>query len=137
MSIEKNLALVRRLWDDFNRRQLDSILRSYAPNAVSRQASGEQFVGPEAIKAYAESYLVAFPDIQIVVDEIIAVDDRVITRFTVNGTHTGTLAGVPPTGKKVSVPGTSFMRLEKGKVVEEWELVDQMSLVRQLGLTAA
>jgi predicted ester cyclase len=56
--------------------------------------------------------------------------------FTLTGTHTGALMGVEATGKRVNVNGTVFSRFEAGQIVEEWEVIDQLSLFEQLGVVS-
>lgn len=60
--------------------------------------------------------------------------DRVATAFTFQGTHSGELMGVPATGRRVTVHGTIHSRVEDGRIVEEWEILDLDTLYRQLGL---
>ena len=66
--------------------------------------------------------------------DIIAKGDKVVVRWTVHGTHTGTFYGVPPTGQVLTVSGINIWQLKDGKIVEEWASVDRLSLMQQLGL---
>jgi steroid delta-isomerase-like uncharacterized protein len=59
-----------------------------------------------------------FPDIQWVLEEMIAEDDKVAARFTMRGTHRGPFYGVPPTGKSIDVQAMNFYRFDGGKIVE-------------------
>ena len=79
-------------------------------------------------------YRTAFPDLVLTVQDQIAEGDKVVTRVTVQGTHKGDLMGTPPTGKQATATAISIMRFADNKVVEEWELVDEMGMMRQLGL---
>jgi len=60
--------------------------------------------------------------------------DRVAERWTGRGTHRGELQGIPPTGKRVEVPGSVFYRIVGGKIVEFRGQLDMMSLMQQLGV---
>ena len=62
----------------------------------------------------------AFPDAHITINDLIAEDDKVVTRWTGSGTHQGALPGIPATGKKVSIDGISIDRISRGKFVELW-----------------
>lgn len=76
----------------------------------------------------------AFRDLQIKLEDQFAHDDRVVSRFTILGTHKGELMGLQPTGKKISVSGISIFRFKDGKAVEEWIEEDGgLGLMRQLG----
>ena len=57
-----------------------------------------------------------------------------VTRWTGTGTHDGELAGIPPTGNRVTLPGMEIVRISDGKLVEGWEGYDTMNLMRQLGV---
>jgi len=65
---------------------------------------------------------------------IIAEEDKVVSRFTFQGTHTGEFMGIAPTGREVTVMQISIDRIADGKIVEHWGLVDQLSLLQQLGV---
>jgi len=80
------------------------------------------------------SYLrAAFPDRVDVVDQVVAEGDRVGILFRINGTHTGNLFGIPPTGKKVDVLEVAILRIAGGRVAEGWFMADEAGLLKQLG----
>jgi steroid delta-isomerase-like uncharacterized protein len=80
-------------------------------------------------------YLSAFPDLHATVEDVIAEGDKVVTRYTVRGTHQGEIEEFgPPTGRQVEIKGLTMHRIEGGKIVEEWERYDNLSVLQQLGL---
>lgn len=77
----------------------------------------------------------AFPDLTMQVDDIFGAADKVVVRFTLTGTNTGQLFGLPPTGRKVTMTGIGIYRFgPHGKIVEEWYENDAIGQMRQLGL---
>jgi predicted ester cyclase len=76
----------------------------------------------------------AFPDGAETIEEQIGEGDRVATRTTYRGTHTGELMGIPPTGKEVVLTGMIINRLMNGKIRERRVLFDQFGLLQQLGV---
>ena len=78
-------------------------------------------------------YFTAFPDLQITLEDMIAEGDKVVSRFMGRGTHQGEFMGIAPTGKRVEATAISIMGLEGGKLAEEWEQVDMISMLQQLG----
>ncbi len=77
----------------------------------------------------------AFPDMSATIENVIAEGDKVVTRWTIRGTHQGeTEEFGPPTGRQVEGGGLSLHRIEGGKIVEEWNSYDNLSLMQQLGL---
>jgi steroid delta-isomerase-like uncharacterized protein len=93
--------------------------------------------GREGVKAFVAMYRTAFPDLEVTIDDIVAEDDRVVTRWTARGTHTGPLAGLMPTGNRIAVEGMAIDRLDGGVMVESWSSFDALGLMQQLGFAPA
>ena len=136
MSAEENKALARRVLEEmFNKGNLDVADDLLAPDYVDHDpAMPEDIHGPEGFKEYVGAYRSAFYDLHPEIEEQIAEGDLVATRWTGTGTHDGELAGIPPTGKRVTLPGMEIVRISGGKLVEGWEGYDSMNLMRQLGV---
>jgi predicted ester cyclase len=82
-------------------------------------------------------YKTAFPDLNVTVEDVIAEGDKVVTRVTLRGTHQGEIEEFgPPTGRQIEVKGISISRIEGGKIVEDWDSYDNLSLLQQLGLAS-
>jgi len=90
--------------------------------------------GPEGMKELIGSFRSAFPDIEFIIDEQVAEEDKVVMRITARGTHEGELQGIPPTGRRVTLMGMVMSRSAGGKMVESWELYDNLGMMQQLGL---
>ena len=136
MSTEENKALARRVLEEmFNKGNLDVADKLLAPDYVNHDAAMPEDVhGPEGFKQYVSAYRSAFSDIHVEIEDQIAEGDKVVTRWTGTGTHDGELAGIPPTGNRVTLPGMEIVRISDGKLVEGWEGYDMMNLMRQLGV---
>ena len=76
--------------------------------------------GPEGITRYVTAYRSAFPNLEVDVNDQLAEEDKVVTRWTVRGTHTGEFLGLSPTRDEVSVSGIEFDRISGGKIDEAW-----------------
>lgn len=87
----------------------------------------------EDYKEAVQTYRAAFPDFDVEVTEIVSTDDVVTIRYTVRGTHEGELMGIAPTGTEVEMNGSAIIHLEDGRVVEEWNYGDMISLLQQVG----
>ncbi len=133
MSAEKNKALVRRFveefWNQGNTATADELM---AVDAAIHMPTGEM-VDLDGLKGFAGTFRESFPDWHSTFEELIAEGDRVAERWTGRGTHRGELQGIPPTGKRVEVPGSVFYRIVGGKIVEFRGQLDMMGLMRQLG----
>ena len=89
--------------------------------------------GPQGQKKIAGDFRSAFPDLQIHVDLVIAEDDLVAARWTMEGTLTGHWGSVEPTGKRTRFSGVNIFRFRDGLVVELWNHRDDLGLMQQVG----
>jgi predicted ester cyclase len=90
--------------------------------------------GREGLKAIARAMRAAFPDLKNTVDLQVAEGDLVAGKITYTGTMKGDLFGMKATGKQASWTESHFVRVKNGKVTEHWGDIDQLSMLRQLGL---
>lgn len=88
--------------------------------------------GREGVKLFFATFRDAFPDVEVIVDELVEDGDRVAVATTFTGTHTGELMGMAPTGRRVSVTGIDIVRVAGGRIVEHRGLTDIAGLMRQL-----
>ncbi|HEY9374070.1 ester cyclase [Streptomyces sp.] len=97
----------------------------------------QDVVGMDAVRREVEMWRGGF-DFTFALDDQIAEGDRVCTRWTWNGTHTGDFMGIQPTGMQVSMTGTTVHRCrDDGKLVEGWWQYDLLGLMGQLGAVEA
>ena len=134
MSTEDNKALAHRAWEEtMNQRNLAVVDELHVPDFVYHSAS-RTIQGREPVKQLISMVLTALPDLHVTIEDTIGEGDRVVVRFTARGTHKGDFMGIPPTGKQITVTGTSIMRVANGKILEEWVNSD---LMQQLGVVPA
>jgi len=131
VTVEKNKSLVQRYFDEMNKGNKSYLDEYFGLNYIYHGSAGD--LDTEGLKAQHDMFLTAFPDTKASVEDIIAVGDKVVTRWKIRATHTGELQGIAPTGKEVTVTGIIITRVENGKAVEEWEAFDQLGLMQQLG----
>jgi steroid delta-isomerase-like uncharacterized protein len=111
--------------------QLDGLLH---PNFRSHHYPRPPGSDKAAFSAAIKEFLVAFPDIEIVIHDQLGEGDRVFTYFSWSGTHKGTFNGIPATGRQVKVEGMDIWREEGGQLCENWVIMDVMGLMVQLGV---
>jgi steroid delta-isomerase-like uncharacterized protein len=135
---EENKAVIRRfLKDFFEGGNLDLADELFDPDYVLHDpAVPEEVRGPEGIKQYVSMYCSAYPDTHFTVEDQIAEGDRVVTRWTGQGTHQGELMGISPTGNQVTVTGIEFDRVSDGKMQETWVNYDALGMMQQLGVAS-
>ena len=136
MSAEENKAVSRRVAQEiFNGGNLDLADELYAPDYVLHDPSlPEDLHGPEGIKQYAAMSLGASPDARVTVEDQVAEGDKVVSRWTATGTHTGDLMGMSPTGRRIEISGITINRFSGGKIAEDWYQSEDLGMMQQLGV---
>ena len=89
------------------------------------------------VESFYRSLFAAFDSPQLVFDETLESGDSVTIRFTMTGTQVGAFMGVPPTGRKIVLPGITILRFEGDTVIERWSCADMLGLLVQLGAVPA
>lgn len=84
-----------------------------------------------------QTFLFAFPDLNFQIDEQLFAGDTLITRGTWSGTNTGSLMGMPVTGKSFRAVGMVIDRIVDSTIVERWEIGDLLGMMQQIGLAPA
>ena len=122
LASEKNKFHIRRWLDEvFTGGDLDEADELFTRNYALHDPSFPHDVhGPEGIKLYVTAYRSAFPDLRVTVEDQLAEEDRVVTRWTLRGTHQGEFLGLTPTGDEVTVSGIEFDRMVGGRIDEAW-----------------
>lgn len=131
---EANKALLRRYIELYNQRawgELKELLTDdYVHHSNADELTAEQFVrGSEWIIA-------RIPDFRVEILDMVAEGDRVAVRFVGRGTHAAPMFGEAPSSRAVAWLGTTIFRIAEGRIVEDWEVMDEGDLRRQIGAPA-
>jgi steroid delta-isomerase-like uncharacterized protein len=119
----------------FTKGDLDAVERYLDPGFINHDPPFPGAPdGREGMRQAAAMFHEALPDWHSEVEQLIAEADIVVERFTASGTHRGDLMGVAPTGNVVALKGIQIFRIENDKIVERWGRLDEVGLMRQLGL---
>jgi steroid delta-isomerase-like uncharacterized protein len=139
MSTEQNKAAMSRMVDEFfNKGNADAVDEFMAPDFVEHEVLPPGTPpGAEGLKQLIGMIKTAFPDFHASVDDAIAEGDKVVLNMTWSGTHKGEFMGIPPTGKHISFGVIDIIRVRDGKASEHWGIMDNMSMMQQLGAMAA
>lgn len=133
MSTEDNIALVRRFLDEVvNTGNLDAARSLFATDHVAHFAGFPAAHGHEDWKQLTGISYSAFPDTHTTFEDEIAMEDKVVVRYTVRATHKGDFMNIPATGKPVKYSGIAIFRIANGKIVEQWQEADVVGLMQQL-----
>ncbi len=135
---EENKAFIRRVVDAFNQSDFAAVDKYFAPNYVDHERARMGLPpGPAGVKQAWGMFRAAFPNLQGIIEDMIAEGDKVVVRGTFRGTHQGELMGIPPTGKPITVSLIDINRIEGGKLVERWAETDMLGMMQQLGVIPA
>jgi len=116
MSLEENKAIIRRLFEAFNKRNLASLDELIAHDYVDYT---NQLRGLGDVKQFLTMLIKGFPDSLMTIEDIIAEGDRVWVRIKVTGTNTGEFRGEAPTGRKFIYTDVHNFRIVNGKIIED------------------
>lgn len=133
MSDQNKLLMRRAVEEIWNQRKFD-VLHEYVASDFVIHAPREDIHGRDGAARLFSTLYQAFPDLHFTIEDQLADGDRVVTRWTATGTHTGEFQGIAPTNKQVRLAGTDIDRFANGKVVECWTTTDDLGLLQQLGV---
>lgn len=131
--LEENKVLVRRWMEEpFNENwaTLDELL---SPDYVWHQAGRSEPLRREEAENFMRAFVDAFPDNSITIEDMIAEGDKVVTRYTVSGTHKGDFMGIPATGKEITFTAICISQVSDDRIIEEWDEGDVLGFMQQLG----
>jgi steroid delta-isomerase-like uncharacterized protein len=135
-----NLEQLGKRWIElFDKKDLHGLMTMYAENCVNAQPHLPQPIkGKKASEEDLNGFFKAFPDGKIVATKTVVSGDTLAMEWTYTGTQTGALVGpmgtMPPSGKRVSIKGAEFIRVDpQGLIVEESGYFDLVSFLTQLG----
>ena len=130
---EKNKAVARTFFEEvLSPGKLEKYSESHAPDFVAHGGDHDYTLADDMSAAREER--TALPDLQIVVNRMVAERDLVAVHWTAWGTNTQPGMGLPATGKKIRVSGITIFRFKAGKISEEWSAWDMLSVLKQAGL---
>ncbi|MEU1811846.1 ester cyclase [Micromonospora sp. WMMD1076] len=119
----------------WNRWELNGIIEHWAPDVV--HYSEDAVVDTDEMIRRMEGGLQAFPDLHLDVKSILAEGDRVALRITITATQKGQFGDLPPTNKQVTWHIVEELRFVDGKVVEHWDVMNYLPMLKELGKVPA
>lgn len=127
----RNLVLkyIEEVWNAGNVRALEDL----TVESFRYHLGGQPPRDRTAMAQFLEEVREAFPDWRVRIEEVVAEGTTVAVRWTGTVTHEGNFHGIPATGKQVSVSGINLYLIEGGKISQEWEQMDSLGMLQQLG----
>ncbi len=135
MAEKDNIEYAKQQIAALNARDLDGYLsridESYVGHSETRP---EPIRGIEGVRQYIQSLLIAFPDLMIEAEQVIASGDTVVVRMRATGTHRGSYVGIAPTNKSIVIEACSVTEVKNGKSIRSRMYADNVKLLQQLGV---
>jgi predicted ester cyclase len=135
---QRNMAVVRKAHAALARGDLETFKACLAPGYVRHcQAMPpdlQEIEGAERFVEFLEDFITGVPAHEDTISQMIAQGDKVAYVSTISGRQTGSMGGLPPTGKEFTLVNIIIQRLEDGKVAETWVTWDNVAMLSQLGL---
>ena len=116
-----------RVWNRHDHSAIDEIVR-----ADFVQHGRGLKTGRDGIHTFYRMMESAFSGVVMTIDDMFGQDDKVVFRWTLQATHSGPFQGMPASGRTASLTGMTILRLEHGKIVENWVEQDMAGLLQQL-----
>jgi predicted ester cyclase len=124
---------VQRLYDAFSLKNPELIDDAVSADWKDIPLAPGQGPGPEGMKPIIHSVIAAFPDVKIVIHDMLQLPGKIAVRGEITGSHQGDLFGIAPTGKAVAFRIHEFHELDGRRITTTWHMEDWFALFLQLG----
>jgi steroid delta-isomerase-like uncharacterized protein len=122
------------IWSDGRIELVDSL---YAEAIIDHMPVAGQVGGRAGLKQAVEMFRAAMPDLRMTLHGTIGCGDIGVDWWTLEGTQSGELFGLPPTGRSVRFGGIDWVRVKAGQIAELWHIEEMFQMEQQLGIGAA
>lgn len=129
--------IAREYYESFNKRDWDRMRTMFHQDYTYTGGDGEVLKGADAAMQINQGFANGMSDAHIKIERTQSAGNIAVTEFTGTGTHDGDLMGIPPTGKKLSMPVCNVIEVKDGKILAEREYMDMMHLMQQVGAVPA
>ena len=129
-ALELTQLFIEEVFNKGNLSILDEIIH---PNYLYR-SPGSEIKGITELKAFINDFRNGFPDLFLRIDDQVINENKACTCFTLTGTQLEEFMGIPATNQQVKVHGVVISRFQDNKIIEDWEVLDELSLLQQLGV---
>jgi steroid delta-isomerase-like uncharacterized protein len=129
-SADANKTAVRDCFEKASKGDFEALQSIVTPDYVIHP---DEVRGADGLAEMVQGYRDALAGLNVTIEHQFTEGDYVATRTTIRGRHDGELMGAPPTGRDVEFAGLTISRCRDGRIEEEWELVDVVGLLRQVG----
>ena len=126
-----NKATLGRYLDAYNRDAMDELAEFVAADYIHHSSGRDLTI--EQFKKGAAWMRAGIPDLRVEIEDMIEEGDQVAVRYLCRGTHLASLVGEAVTSNPITVTGCTVFRFADGRIAEDWEVLDEAEMMRQIG----
>ena len=131
----QNKTDMMRFYDQLmNKHNLAIIDSMVSPDYTSDQSEPGYTPSRDGYKKIMGEFFKSFPDLNEKINVMVADSSYVTVKYTLMGTNTAPMMGMPATGKKINIGGVDIVQLKNHKVVKQWDYDEEMKMMTQLGM---
>jgi predicted ester cyclase len=129
-----NATVILRLYEEcLNQGRLESLPDLVRPNVINHFDDNEQ-TGLAAFEQNIRRVRAMFPNGHFTIDDVVSNGNKAAARWTMTAIFSVPIAGVAPTGKRITHDAIAFYRFDQGRIAEAWVQVDQIGALHQIGV---
>ena len=132
IQFEKDLEKYENVWNSFLNGDTTVVNKDNFHNDVIVVTNEGNLIGIEAIKDFYMNYLNGFSNIEFTIIDAFGQGDKIVKHWNFKGVHTGLFFGIPATGNKLDLSGTTLVEMKNGKIAKEQDFFDMQSMISQL-----
>ena len=132
MTQESSKQLAKRFYDAFEKGDTQSLTEFVRADYIQHTPGVPSGLG--GVQMFMGMLHNAFPDARFELHHLIAENDIVSGHWTMTGTHRAPIFGVPATNRPIKIDGVDVWRVQDGMIAEHWDVIDQMTMMQQLGV---
>ena len=128
----KDLEMYKYVWSRFFEGDTAIVSDKYFSDDVVVVTAEGNLVGVESVKNFYLNYFLGFSDVEFTIVDAFGQGDKIVKYWNFKGTHTGNFFGIPASGNKLDLSGTTLVSIKDGKISREQDFFDMMSMLNQL-----
>ena len=131
--LERDLEMYENVWFEFlNNGDTLAVSAEHFTEDVTIITDQGNIVGIDGVRQFYMNYLNGFSDIEFTIVDAFGQGDKIVKHWNFKGTHTGAFFGIPATGNKLDLSGTTLVTMRDGRVASEQDFFDMKSMLDQL-----
>jgi steroid delta-isomerase-like uncharacterized protein len=125
---------VRAFYDFWNTGDAALLKQAISENFTDRTLPPGRPQGPDGPAFASRQFRAAVPDLRVTIEKMIVADNYVTVHMSFTGHFTGTFGGTPGNGQPISFIATDLVKVENGRITDNWHIEDNLTLLQEMGI---